>query len=68
MSPDERALRLLKIIGSWFPYTASPAEVNIEEMALAGVVRCARLLDGMVTLRSRSDLVGTSPAPRSKPG
>lgn len=58
MSPDERALRLLEIIGSWFPYSASPEAVTIEEMALAGVVRSARLLDGMVTLRSRPDLVG----------
>jgi hypothetical protein len=58
MIPDERALRLLAIIESWFPYTANPEAVTIEEMALAGVVRCARLLDGMVTLRSQPDLVG----------
>src|SRR5680860_916728 len=58
MSPSERAGRLLEIIGAWFPYTVSPEAATHEEMALAGVVRSARLLDGMVTLKSRPDLVG----------
>lgn len=48
----------MDIIGAWFPYTVDSEAVNIEEMALAGVVRSVRLLDGMVALRSRPDLVG----------
>jgi hypothetical protein len=54
----ERANRLVKSIGAWLPHAIDPHAVTTEELALAGVARCRRLLVGMVKLHDDPDLAG----------
>jgi hypothetical protein len=54
----ERATRLVEAIGAWLPHVIDPHAVTTEELALAGVARCRRLLAGMVKLHDDPDLAG----------
>jgi hypothetical protein len=54
------AERLLAATDGWFPLTIDPTAVTAEEHALAGVVRCRRLLEGMSRVHDAPDLGGAS--------
>lgn len=56
--PVERATALLDATAPWFPFSIDPKAVTTEELALAGVARCRRLLVGMVKLHDDPDLAG----------
>lgn len=42
-----RAVRLLTATEKWFPFVIDLEAVTVEQMALAGLARCRRLLHGM---------------------
>jgi hypothetical protein len=54
----ERAEQLLAATGGYFPYPTDPTAITIEEMALAGLARCRRLLTGLVEVHDSPDLGG----------
>jgi hypothetical protein len=58
MDAPERAHRLLAATEAWFPFPIDPAAVNSGELALAGFVRCRRLLQGMAVVHDAPDLAG----------
>jgi hypothetical protein len=53
-----RAVRLLTVTEKWFPFVIDPKAVTVEQMALAGLVRCRRLLHGMILVHESPDLGG----------
>jgi hypothetical protein len=58
MNARTRAKRLLTITNDWFPFKINPVAVTTEELALAGLARCRRLLDGMIQVHDAPDLAG----------
>jgi hypothetical protein len=58
MEATERAHRLLAATEDWFPFPIDPAAVNSGALALAGFVRCRRLLHGMAVVHDAPDLAG----------
>lgn len=55
----ERAGETLRLTAGFFPRTVDPSAVSINELALAGLGRCRRLLEGMLCLHdAHDDLVG----------
>src|SRR5262245_60026022 len=58
MDAKARAHRLLEATEPWFPFPVDPAAVKSGELALAGVVRCRRLLHGMAVVHEAPDLAG----------
>lgn len=58
MDAVDLARTVLRATSDWFPYSVDPGAVTVEEMALAGLARCRRLLSGMVRLHAEPDLTG----------
>jgi len=58
VDPKSRAEGLLSATDGWFPFLIDPTAVTTEELALAGFVRCRRLLHGMVLVHDAPDLAG----------
>jgi hypothetical protein len=58
MDPLTRANRLLSVTDGWFPFAIDPTAVTTEELALGGLVRCRRLLEGMIRVHDAPDLAG----------
>lgn len=58
MDAKTRGERLLSATDGWFPFTIDPTAVTTEEFALAGLVRCRRLLEGMIRVHDAPDLAG----------
>jgi hypothetical protein len=52
------ARRLLDATEEWVPFAIQPTAVTATEQALAGVVRCRRLLEGMIRVHDAPDLGG----------
>ena len=52
------AERLLDATNGWFPFAIDPTAVTTKELALAGIVRCRRLLEGMILVHDAPDLGG----------
>ena len=52
------AKRILVATDGWFPFTIHPEAVTTDEFAMAGLVRCRRLLQGMIQVHDSPDLAG----------
>jgi hypothetical protein len=52
------ARRVLAATDSWFPRELDPSAVTTPELALAGLARCRRLLEGMLQMADSPDLCG----------
>lgn len=58
MDGVELAEGVLEATCGWFPYWVNPNAIQGDELLLAGLARCRRLLHGMIELHSEPDLTG----------
>jgi hypothetical protein len=52
------ATRVIEATVDWFPHSIDPTSVTTDELSLAGLARCRRLLGGMVARDVSPDLAG----------
>lgn len=58
MTEVQRAAMVLDATDGFFPFPIDPSAITTDEMALAGLARCRRLLRGLVEVHDSPDLGG----------